>query len=88
MITREIETYAGGTGSSIGTGGMATKLAAAKLATASGTEVLLVDGREPNVLLRVLAGEQLGTRFRARTDPVEGRKRWILSGMGHAGAVP
>jgi glutamate 5-kinase len=86
-ITPQIEAYAGPLRQGLGTGGMATKLSAAKLATASGTEVRIVDGRERDVLLRVLRGEPLGTRFLARTDPIEARKRWILSGLGQAGVL-
>jgi glutamate 5-kinase len=66
---------------------MGTKLTAAKLATASGTEVHIVDGREREIVLRVLRGEDVGTRFLARTDTLEGRKRWILSGLSHAGRL-
>lgn len=86
-ITPEVEGYAGSVRPGLGTGGMATKLSAAKLATASGAEVRIVDGRERDVLLRVLRGEALGTRFAARANPVEGRKRWILSGLVRAGAL-
>jgi glutamate 5-kinase len=86
-ITPEIEAWAGGSQSALGTGGMATKLAAARLATASGAEVRIVDGRERGVLTRALAGGVMGTRFQARTDRVEGRKRWILSGLRHAGRL-
>jgi glutamate 5-kinase len=81
-ITPQVEAYAGGARSGLGIGGMSTKVAAAKLATASGTEVRIVDGGERNVITRVLSGEPIGTRFLARTDPIEGRKRWILSGIG------
>jgi glutamate 5-kinase len=86
-ITPEVEAYAGGSSSGLGTGGMATKVSAAKLATSSGTEVRIVDGREPNVILRVLRGESVGTRFIARSDRVESRKRWILSGLSHSGKL-
>lgn len=86
-VTPEIEAYAGGSRTTMGTGGMGTKLTAAKLATASGTEVHIVDGRERDVVLRVLRGEDVGTRFLARTDTLEGRKRWILSGLSHAGRL-
>jgi glutamate 5-kinase len=86
-ITPEVEAYAGSVRPGLGIGGMATKLSAAKLATASGAEVRIVDGRERDVLLRVLRGETLGTRFAARADPVEGRKRWILSGLSPAGVL-
>jgi glutamate 5-kinase len=87
VITDVVESWAGGSGTPLGTGGMATKIEAARLATAAGTEVRIVDGREPRVLLRVIGGESLGTRFVARTDRVEGRKRWILSGLSHPGRV-
>lgn len=86
-ITPEIEALAAGSATALGTGGMATKLAAARLATASGTEVRIVDGSLPNILTRVLRGEPLGTRFPPRADRLEGRKRWILSGLTHAGRV-
>lgn len=86
-ITPDIEACAGGSTSTLGTGGMATKIAAAKLATSSGAEVLLVDGREAGILLRVLKGESAGTHFAARADTVDARRRWILSGMNWAGGV-
>lgn len=86
-ITAEVEAYAGGANSGLGTGGMATKLSAAKLATASGTEVRIVDGREPDVILRVLRGESIGTRFLAGVNRMESRKRWILSGLSHSGKL-
>lgn len=81
-ITAEVEAYAGATRPGLGTGGMATKLAAARVATAAGAEARIVDGREPGVLVRTLAGETIGTRFLPRTDPPEARKRWILSAPG------
>ncbi len=87
VITPEIEGYARGARSRLGTGGMATKIDAAKLATTSGTEARIVDGREPRVLLRTLAGESLGTRFVPHANPVEGRKRWILSRVKAAGSL-
>jgi glutamate 5-kinase len=86
-ITAEVEAYAGGARSGLGIGGMATKLAAAKLATAGGADVRIVDGRDQNVILRVVSGEPLGTHFLPRTNPLEGRKRWILSGLGRVGGL-
>jgi glutamate 5-kinase len=86
-ITPEVEAYAGGARSGLGIGGMGTKLAAAKLATAGGADVRIVDGRDQNVIVRVLSGEPLGTHFLPRTDPLEGRKRWILSGIGRVGGL-
>jgi glutamate 5-kinase len=86
-VTPEIEEYAGGARSTLGTGGMWTKVQAAKMATASGAEVRIVDGNERNVLLRVVRDEELGTRFLAAADALESRKRWILSGLSHAGRL-
>ncbi len=79
VIDERIRRLAGGSGSGIGTGGMATKIEAADLATHSGTEVVIAAGNTSNVLLRLVAGEALGTRFLAATSHVEGRKRWILA---------
>ncbi|MGQ9787256.1 MAG: PUA domain-containing protein, partial [Anaerolineae bacterium] len=60
-------------------GGMITKIEAAELATRSGSEVIIAAGWEPNVLLRLVAGEAIGTRFRAVVTHLESRKRWILA---------
>ena len=57
---------------------MHTKLEAAKLATASGVAVVIADGREPEVVLRVVAGEPLGTFFSPTISRLESRKRWML----------
>ena len=71
---------AGGSGSRLGTGGMVTKLQAADLARRSGTSVLIAQGSEPNVLIRLVDGERLGTRFTPIVSALESRKRYILSG--------
>ncbi|WP_297420404.1 glutamate 5-kinase [Clostridium sp.] len=62
-ITQELEECAGGAGSSLGTGGMITKLTAAKTATISGVDMVLSNGNEPNILLDILNGEEIGTLF-------------------------
>ena len=62
-ITPELEECAGGAGSSLGTGGMITKLTAAKTATTSGVDMVLANGSEPSVLLNILSGEEIGTLF-------------------------
>ncbi|MDY6912679.1 MAG: glutamate 5-kinase, partial [Chloroflexota bacterium] len=62
-----------------GTGGMATKIEAAKLATASGTSVVIAAGKEPDVLLRLVDGESIGTFFPPTSSKLESRKRWMLS---------
>jgi len=71
---------AGGTSNGLGTGGMVTKLQAADLARRSGTTVIIASSREPDVLLRLVAGESLGTRFCPLEAVTESRKRYILSG--------
>ena len=85
-IDATVEAYAGGSERS-GTGGMVTKLAAARLATAGGTDVIIASGREPDVLPRLAHGEELGTLFPAAADRIESRKRWILSGLSIRGSI-
>jgi glutamate 5-kinase len=70
---------AGGAGTTLGTGGMATKIEAAQLASRSGVTTVIAAGREPQVLRRILAGEQVGTRFEPIVTHLEGRKRWLLA---------
>ncbi|MDD5092965.1 MAG: glutamate 5-kinase [Dehalococcoidia bacterium] len=77
-IDRSIEELARGTSSERGTGGMTTKIEAAKLATASGTAVVIASGQEPNVILRLAEKEALGTFFEPVASRIEGRKRWML----------
>ena len=65
-ITPEIEALAGSAGSRLGTGGMVTKIKAAKLATADGIEVVIADGKEPDILYDILDGTAVCTRFLAK----------------------
>ncbi len=76
-ITPAIEAMAGDTGNSIGTGGMATKIKAAKKAVLCGVGTVIVNGRLPNVLARVLDGEEIGTFFLPATDRMAAKKHWI-----------
>jgi glutamate 5-kinase len=78
-IDDTVRAMASGSTGDIGTGGMVTKIQAAELATRSGTEVVIAPGREPDVILRVVKGEALGTRFPTQFSHVESRKRWILA---------
>ncbi|MEA5400529.1 glutamate 5-kinase [Synechococcus sp. BA-124 BA4] len=64
-----------------GTGGMTTKLAAARIATSSGIAVRLADGRDPAVLEALLAGERLGTLFRPSPSPLPDRKGWLAHAL-------
>jgi glutamate 5-kinase len=66
---------------------MRTKIEAAKLATASGIAVAIAPGAEPDVLVRLAAGEQIGTRFRPSANRRESRQRWILSALTSRAAV-
>ncbi len=85
-IDATVESYAGGSEKD-GTGGMVTKLRAARLATTAGTDVVMASGLEPNVLPRLVAGEALGTFFPAQADRLESRKRWILHGLSIRGQI-
>ena len=86
-IDAEVERLAADTPSKLGTGGMITKIEAAKLATASGVTVVIADGREADIILRVAAGETVGTRFLPTTSKLESRKRWMLSGLSARGKI-
>jgi glutamate 5-kinase len=87
IIDLEVERLAAGTPSQLGTGGMITKIEAAKLATTSGVTVVIADGREPDVILRLAAGEAVGTRFLPTASRLESRKRWMLSGLSTKGKL-
>ena len=65
-ITAEIENMVGGAGSSLGTGGMCTKIKAAKIATAAGTDMVIANGDIPAVLYDIVDGKDVGTRFFAK----------------------
>jgi glutamate 5-kinase len=67
--------------SKLGTGGMITKVEAARLATSYGANVVIADGREKDVILRLASGEAAGTRFPPTASRRESRKRWMLSGL-------
>jgi glutamate 5-kinase len=78
-IDASIEMLAGASRSTRGTGGMVTKVEAAKLATASGVAVVIANGREPEVIIRLVNGESVGTYFQPTTSKLESRKRWLIS---------
>lgn len=86
-ITPEIEASAGGVGSARGTGGMATKIQAAKAATSSGIHLVIASGTEKNAITRVLQGEELGTLFVSRENRLQFRKRWLAFGANIAGSI-
>jgi glutamate 5-kinase len=78
-ISPEIERLARRSASDVGTGGMITKIAAARLATAAGCEVVITDGMMPRVLERIVAGDRVGTRFLPAAHSITGRKRWLVA---------
>ena len=87
QIDAHIEQLAGGIVSPRGTGGMATKLEAAKLATNSGVAVIIADGRQPEIIPRLVQGEPIGTLFTPVITKLESRKRWMVSGLASRGKV-
>nr|WP_143900641.1 glutamate 5-kinase [Tepidimonas thermarum] len=82
-----LEAMAGGAGSRVGTGGMITKVLAAKRAAGSGASTVIAWGREPDVLLRLAAGEPIGTCLVADAPKLQARKRWMTSHLQLRGAV-
>lgn len=83
-ISDEVVGAAGEPRDGRGRGGMASKVAAAQLATGSGTKVIVASGRVPDVLVRLCSGETLGTAFLRSGSRVESRKRWILTGASES----
>ncbi len=86
-IDSRIEQLATDSASSLGIGGMMTKIEAARLATASGITVIIADGRETDVIVRLAADEAIGTCFWPLTDKLESRKRWMVSGLSTRGGL-
>lgn len=86
-ITPEIEALAGGAGSTLGTGGMATKVTAAAMATSCGIPVVLLSGQAPEGVLESLRGQPVGTTFLATESRLEGRKRWLAFGGRPSGTI-
>ena len=82
-----LEAMAGGVGSSIGSGGMITKIIAAKRAAGSGASTVIAWGREPDVLLRLAQGESIGTLLVAQTAKNQARKQWMAAHLQLRGAV-
>ena len=82
-----LEAMAGGAGSSLGRGGMLTKILAAKRAATSGAHTVIASGREDNVLVRLAAGEAIGTHLSAQTAQLTARKQWMADHLQTAGKV-
>lgn len=82
-----LEAMAGGAGSSLGRGGMITKILASKRAAGSGASTVIAWGREPDVLLRLTQGEAIGTLLVAQTQKNQARKQWIADHLQLRGSV-
>jgi glutamate 5-kinase len=86
-ITKKIEHAAGGSFSSVGTGGMLTKLAAAKKAGKFGVPTLMVNGRQPDILDAIMEGKEVGTLFLAANESLTSRKHWIAYTLKPKGRI-
>lgn len=86
-VNEEIESLAGGSGTSLGTGGMVTKLQAAKVAMNCGFLMTIALGKEERVITRILNGEPLGTLFLPRENKLHSKKRWIAFGSNPQGKI-
>ncbi len=86
-ITTDIENLAGGAGTTFGTGGMITKINAARIATDSGTAMVIVNGGIRGIIDEVISGVEVGTWFQAKQHPLQARKHWLAYGATPAGAL-
>lgn len=86
-IDRELEAAVGDSSSVHGSGGMASKLAAARMASWSGIRVVIASSSEDDVVRRILKGESLGTTVKAHTESLSSRKAWIAFGSASKGCI-
>ncbi|WP_414543592.1 glutamate 5-kinase [Nostoc sp. CCY0012] len=77
----ELQVQTGSQGSQWGTGGMVTKIAAARIAIAAGVRTVITQGRFPHNIEKIIQGEPLGTHFQPQPEPTSARKRWIAYGL-------
>lgn len=83
----DLNVVAGEQGSQWGTGGMATKLTAAQIATSAGVQTVITEGRDPRNIIKILKGEQIGTYFIPHPKPSNARKRWIANNLVPVGRL-
>lgn len=86
-VTREVERAAGGSGSAVGTGGMATKVAAAKKAGKNGVATIMVSGKRQGIIVASLRGEEVGTLFLPSGIGLNRRKHWIAYTLKPSGRI-
>ncbi len=84
---QELAVQTGGSGSGWGTGGMITKIEAARIATAAGVRTVITDGKWPKNIEKILNGESIGTQFQPQPRPVNARKHWISNVLVPAGKL-
>lgn len=92
LVTRieqlaQLQIQTGDRGSRWGTGGMVTKIAAARIATAAGIRTVITEGRFPHNIEKILQGEPIGTQFEPQPQPNKARKRWIAHGLMPSGKL-
>lgn len=83
----QMQVQTGDRGSQWGTGGMMTKISAARIATAAGVRTVITEGRFPHNIEKILLGESIGTQFEPQLQPSSARKRWIAYGLIPAGKL-
>jgi glutamate 5-kinase len=86
-IDQAVYNLAGGSRGGLGTGGMYTKIQAARMATACGITVVIAKGDIPDVMVRLASGEAIGTRFLPAATKLESRERWMLAGLSVKGKL-
>lgn len=84
-IDKNLFDIAGGAGSSMGTGGMYTKIQAARIATAADVDMVIASGSEDGIIRRICKGEPVGTLFKAKHNHLHSKKRWLVSGSRSMG---
>ncbi len=83
----DLQVQTGNPGSRWGTGGMVTKIAAAQIATGAGVRTVITQGKSPLNLLKILAGDSIGTQFEPQPRPFNARQRWIAHGLISTGKL-
>jgi glutamate 5-kinase len=86
-ITPDVEAAAGHPSTQLGTGGMITKIQAAKICSDAGTHMVIMNSRKANLLKQFLEGEEVGTTFIPKTSKLESRKRWLAHGLKIEGTL-
>ncbi|AFZ04354.1 glutamate 5-kinase [Calothrix sp. PCC 6303] len=84
---KDLEVETGMQGTQWGTGGMKTKISAARIATSAGVRTVITEGKQPRNITKIIQGEDIGTQFQAQPEPTSARKRWIAYGLVPAGKL-